>query len=188
MVQYADESCVCYRSQRYHVIRESGSWHLPAPPTRSHKTRTLTSLFNPPLLNLQAHVVYTAILSDRVAIIPPLTPDLAHVGGKPKQVPPITFGEIFDIPHLRKALNWPVLEWSEVKKAAYDVPLSHETTPVDGVVMEELGCWGIRTVGNKGSQDPGHSVHEMLLQLGELDVGVDLPVRLLTSSGLGSLG
>ncbi|KIO19396.1 hypothetical protein M407DRAFT_30970 [Tulasnella calospora MUT 4182] len=54
-------------------------------------------LVEPPLLNLQVHVVYTAMLSDRVAIIPPLTPDLAHVGGKPKQVPPINFGEIFDI-------------------------------------------------------------------------------------------
>ncbi|KIO19390.1 hypothetical protein M407DRAFT_223117 [Tulasnella calospora MUT 4182] len=105
------------------------------------------------------------MLSDRVAIIPPLTPDLAHVGGKPKQVPPINFGEIFDIPRLRKELNWPVLEWSEVKKAAYDVPLSYETTPMDGVVMDELGCWGVRTVGNKGNKDPGHSVHEMLLQL-----------------------
>ncbi|KAG8915843.1 hypothetical protein FRC00_011789, partial [Tulasnella sp. 408] len=171
-------------SIRANVIMSYVSWtagtYRPADSKPQHSKANLS-------INLQVHVVYTAMLADRVAIIPPLTPDLAHVGGKPKQVPPINFGEIFDIPQLRKSLNWPVLEWSEVKKAAYDVPLSHETTPVDGVVMDELGCWGIRTVGNKGSKDPGHSVHEMLLQLGELNVGVGMPVRLLTSSYLGSL-
>ncbi|KAG9008426.1 hypothetical protein FRB90_008890 [Tulasnella sp. 427] len=32
--------------------------------------------------------------------------------------------------------------------------------------MDELGCWGVRTAGFKGDRrDPGHSVHEMLLQL-----------------------
>lgn len=107
------------------------------------------------------------MLSDRVAIVPPLAPDLAHIGGKANQVPPINFGEIFDMPRLRKELNWPVLEWADIKIAAYDLPLSRETTPVPGAVMEELGCWGISSASKKENKNVGHSVLEMLLQLGE---------------------
>lgn len=61
-----------------------------------------------------------------------------------------------------------MLEWADIRRAAYDVPLSYDTVPVPGVVLDELGCWGLLTPGSKGIKDAKHPVHEMLLRSGEL--------------------
>lgn len=43
------------------------------------------------------------------------------------------FGDIFDLPYIREALNMPILEWKDVKdiKAGMELPL------------EPLGCWSL---------------------------------------------
>lgn len=52
----------------------------------------------------------------------------------------ITFGEIFDLPHLRAALHKPVLEWKDLKQ----LPLSTSSKPFDTSEVEEIGCWSTR--------------------------------------------
>lgn len=59
---------------------------------------------------LQINLIYLGLITDRVAIIPEFIP--SHIGG---HVPPIPFGEVFDVPRLRNELGKPVLEWREVK-------------------------------------------------------------------------
>jgi len=69
------------------------------------------------------NLIYLGLITDRVPIIPEFIP--SHIGG---HVPPIPFGEVFDVPRLRKELGKPVLEWREVK--------NHNSTFVD-----DIGCW-----------------------------------------------
>lgn len=51
----------------------------------------------------------------------------SHIGGS---VPPISFGEVFDVPRLRDLIGRPVLEWREVKDT------SSET-------VDDIGCWNL---------------------------------------------
>lgn len=71
-----------------------------------------------------------ALLTDRVAILPPFAP--SHIGQDAGLFP---FGEVFDVPRLSKEMGLPVIEWRDVKDPA--------STEVD-----QLGCWSIwvRTV------------------------------------------
>lgn len=64
------------------------------------------------------------MITDRVPIIPPFTP--SHIGG---DVPPIAFGDVFDVSRLREAVG-PVIEWHELKD-----PASAE--------VEDIGCWSV---------------------------------------------
>ncbi len=65
------------------------------------------------------------MITDRVPVIPMFTP--SHIGGS---VPPIAFGDVFDVPRLRKALNKPIIEWRDVKD-----PASNQ--------LDNLGCWNV---------------------------------------------
>ncbi|KAJ7619176.1 hypothetical protein DFH06DRAFT_1273898 [Mycena polygramma] len=69
------------------------------------------------------NLIYLGLITDRVPIIPEFIP--SHIGG---HVPPIPFGEVFDVPRLRNLLGRSVLEWREVKE--------HNSTFVD-----DIGCW-----------------------------------------------
>ncbi|KAJ7808255.1 hypothetical protein B0H14DRAFT_2870753 [Mycena olivaceomarginata] len=51
----------------------------------------------------------------------------SHIGG---HVPPIPFGQVFDVPRLRNLLGTSVLEWRDVK--------NHNSTFVD-----DIGCWNV---------------------------------------------
>jgi len=73
----------------------------------------------------QGNLLYLALLTDRVPIIPKFIP--SHIGS---EVAPISFGEIFDVPRLSKAIGKPVLEWHQVKD-------------VDSESLDDLGCWSI---------------------------------------------
>jgi hypothetical protein len=55
----------------------------------------------------------------------------SHIGST---VPPISFGEVFDVSRLRKLLQRPMVEWSEVKLNTSNV----ETTDAH---IDTLGCW-----------------------------------------------
>lgn len=76
------------------------------------------------------------MLSGRIPILPPFVPSSAHLG---KSGNITNVSELFDLPRLREELQWPILEWADVKRARYgemsDLP------PLEDVVKEPLGCW-----------------------------------------------
>ncbi|KAJ7727827.1 hypothetical protein DFH07DRAFT_851526 [Mycena maculata] len=69
------------------------------------------------------NLIYLGLITDRVPIIPEFIP--SHIGG---HVPPIPFGEVFDVPRLRTELGKPVLEWREVKHPS-------------STFVDDIGCW-----------------------------------------------
>ncbi|KAG8925254.1 hypothetical protein FRC01_010446 [Tulasnella sp. 417] len=91
------------------------------------------------------NLIYLALITQRIPVIPPLAPSLTHLGFD-KPLPMINFGEVFDLPRLRRALHAPILEWKDVKRAHYGEPWAINSPPVDGAVGEELGCWSTSQV------------------------------------------
>ncbi|KAF7289478.1 hypothetical protein HMN09_01341800 [Mycena chlorophos] len=87
---------------------------------------------------LYINLLYLALITERVAIIPPFTP--THVGGG--LAPTISFHEIFDVPRLEDALNTRIITWHDVKDPASEV-------------VDELGCWSVW----KGVQTFNHEPH-----------------------------
>ncbi|KAJ7361589.1 hypothetical protein DFH08DRAFT_844625 [Mycena albidolilacea] len=71
------------------------------------------------------NLIYLGLITDRVPIIAEFIP--SHIGG---HVPPIPFGQVFDVPRLRNLLGTSVLEWRDVK--------NHNSTFVD-----DIGCWNV---------------------------------------------
>ncbi|KAJ7110064.1 hypothetical protein C8R44DRAFT_842487 [Mycena epipterygia] len=71
------------------------------------------------------HLIYLGLITDRVPIIADFIP--SHIGS---HVPPIPFGEVFDVPRLRNELGKPVLEWREVKNP-------------NSTFVDEIGCWNV---------------------------------------------
>ncbi|KAH9944221.1 uncharacterized protein BXZ73DRAFT_87164 [Epithele typhae] len=57
-----------------------------------------------------ANLIYLGSITDRIPIMPMFTP--SHIGG---HVPPIPFGEVFDVPRFVKESGIEILEWDEVK-------------------------------------------------------------------------
>ncbi|KAG8925253.1 hypothetical protein FRC01_010445 [Tulasnella sp. 417] len=96
------------------------------------------------------NLIYLALITQRIPVIPPLVPCPTHLGfGEP--LPMINFGEVFDLPQLRRALRSPILEWKDVKRAHYGEPWGVDMPPVDGAVDEELGCWStIQVIRGRG--------------------------------------
>ncbi|KAF7309550.1 hypothetical protein MIND_00325900 [Mycena indigotica] len=74
---------------------------------------------------LYMNLLYLALITERVAVIPYFTP--THVGGS---APTIGFGEIFDIPRLEKALGTRILEWHQVKDPQSET-------------IDTMGCWSV---------------------------------------------
>ncbi|KAJ7676518.1 hypothetical protein DFH06DRAFT_1466020 [Mycena polygramma] len=70
------------------------------------------------------NLIYLAILTQRVPIMPFFSPTHIVEGGN------IDFGDVFDLPRLRKEIGKPVLEWWQVK--------DRNSTSVD-----PLGCWNV---------------------------------------------
>ncbi|KAK7063789.1 lysophospholipase NTE1 [Favolaschia claudopus] len=108
---------------------------LKGPPTQSYKdnlqnqTKYITSWGSSAgwandvitLMNL----VYLGRITDRVPILPVFMS--SHL---PVNTPPLPFGDVFDLPRFRQALELPVLEWREVKEA-------------DSKVVDDVGCWNV---------------------------------------------
>ncbi|KAF9225474.1 hypothetical protein BS17DRAFT_879488 [Gyrodon lividus] len=91
------------------------------------------------------NLLYLAIITDRVPIIPKFIP--SHIGG---DTPPIAFGDVFDIPRLQNALGIPILEWHQVKD-------------VDSQNIDQVGCWTVwEAVQNDEHTPRGSSLTEWL--------------------------
>jgi len=93
-------------------------------------------------------LIYLALITDRVPIVPMFTP--SHIGG---HVPPINFGDVFDVPRLRKGLGKPVLEWHDVKDRKSES-------------LDELGCWNVWESVQAREAIPRYSHIPMHLKLG----------------------
>ncbi|TFK77388.1 hypothetical protein BDN72DRAFT_910534, partial [Pluteus cervinus] len=94
-----------------------------------------------------ANLIYLAVLTERIPIIPPFIP--SHIGG---HVPPIPFGEVFDVPRISKALEMPILEFRHVKDP-------------NSTFVDELGCWNTWEAVEVHHQEPRPSPHLDLLKL-----------------------
>ncbi|KZT30811.1 hypothetical protein NEOLEDRAFT_37108 [Neolentinus lepideus HHB14362 ss-1] len=101
------------------------------------------------------NLIYLAKITDRIPIIPAFTPE-THVGTW--EVPGIPFGEVFDVPRLKKDLGFPVLEWHQVKD-----PNSEE--------IDEFGCWSVWTTVSSGpdGQTVGPRMNRAVY-----DIGLDI--------------
>ncbi|KAG8907820.1 hypothetical protein FRB99_001993 [Tulasnella sp. 403] len=104
--------------------------------------------------NLSLNVSYVTSLSgasgmtlrtNRVPIVPPLVPSGGHLNLEGKSANPWpNLSEVFDIDRLSRSIDWPVLEWAQVKKARYGQPFRYE--PLEGQVTDKIGCWSTRQV------------------------------------------
>lgn len=59
---------------------------------------------------VQTNLIYLALITERVAIIPPFVP-FDDIGSGPD----LEFGQVFDVTRLQKEMGKPVLEWYQVK-------------------------------------------------------------------------
>ncbi|KAJ3916990.1 hypothetical protein F5877DRAFT_80388 [Lentinula edodes] len=95
-----------------------------------------------------ANMIYLGFITDRVPVVPMFTPSHVNIGAA-NPVRPIAFGDVFDVPLMRKLTGKAILEWREVKDA--------ESEDVD-----EIGCWNIwesvqyREHAPRGSAAPDH--------------------------------
>ncbi|KAF7307044.1 hypothetical protein MIND_00497500 [Mycena indigotica] len=71
------------------------------------------------------NLIYLGLITDRIPIVPMFIP--SHVGG---HVPPIPFGEVFDVPRLRNEIGKSVLEWRDVKD-------------INSTEIDDIGCWNV---------------------------------------------
>lgn len=97
-------------------------------------------------------MIYLAMITSRIPVIPPFTSD---IGGDRI---PILFSEIFDLPYLRQKLGIPILEWSDIKEIA---PAANTDAPPD-----EVGCWNLWQVQSIGADGPRASFSTDTLGIG----------------------
>ncbi|KIO33664.1 hypothetical protein M407DRAFT_65342 [Tulasnella calospora MUT 4182] len=96
------------------------------------------------------NMIYLAVISRRIPILGPLLPMKSHLGAGGKT---IDFGEIFDLPRLSQAIQTPILQWSDVKKAS-------------GAETDFIGCWSLWPTVNKNAHEPHGSALPSFLHLG----------------------
>ena len=94
---------------------------------------------------MQANLIYLAIITDRVPIIPPFIP--SHVGGDAGS---IEFGDVFNTTRLSESIGIPVVEWKDVKRPG-------------SPIVDELGCWDVWQATQYDEHFPRRS--EVLSQL-----------------------
>ncbi|OCH88822.1 hypothetical protein OBBRIDRAFT_836268 [Obba rivulosa] len=135
--------------------------YLADPPTANFRdalrndTKYLTSFLSAGFTNdvmTIANMVFLAMVTSRVPIIPPFTSHINAVAD------PLTFSDIFDVPRLARALNAPILEWADVKDLA-----AAEAQRESG--QDEVGCWNIWEVDNVFAEGPRGSFTARVLNL-----------------------
>lgn len=97
------------------------------------------------------NLIYLGIITDRIPVLAPFTPSHINMGAK-NPVPPIDFGDVFDVPRLAKLLNWPVLEWRDIK--------DEQSNEWDG-----LGCWNVWEAVQDEEHHPRGSIAPEVLGL-----------------------
>ncbi|KAG7446668.1 uncharacterized protein BT62DRAFT_932112 [Guyanagaster necrorhizus] len=82
----------------------------------------------------QTNLIYLGLISDRIPVLPPFSPS-HHISD---DAGVIAFGDVFNLTHLRDVLQFPVIEWSDIK-----TPLKKLGDP--SASWEGLGCWSVRS-------------------------------------------
>ncbi|EJT99009.1 hypothetical protein DACRYDRAFT_101597 [Dacryopinax primogenitus] len=82
------------------------------------------------------NLLYLSLLTQRVPVLGPFVP--SHLSSTAGYIP---FSDVFDIAHLAKSMNAPVLEWGDLKS-------------VEEGVEEELGCWSAWMATSREIKDP----------------------------------
>lgn len=90
------------------------------------------------------NLVYLGIITDRVTVLPKFT--ATHIG---YHRPGLAFGDVFDLPRLRKALGRQVLEWRDVKDEKSEI-------------LDDLGCWSVWLSVSSESRPRGEAVTRSL--------------------------
>ncbi|KAG8958464.1 hypothetical protein FRC00_002723 [Tulasnella sp. 408] len=98
---------------------------------------------------LYVNLIFLAYMSHRIPIIPPFMPASSHIG---RNGPVLQFSDVYDLPRLREVLNWPILEWSDVKMARYNEVFDSNKSEKEGVEKEVLGCWGAQQAFDKNNR------------------------------------
>lgn len=78
----------------------------------------------------QMNLIYLGIISSRVPVLPSFSP--MHIGFDSEN---FHFGDVFDLPRLRKAVGHPILEWRDLK--------DHKS-----IEQDIFGCWSTWAVDN----------------------------------------
>ncbi|KAG8889452.1 hypothetical protein FRB99_003983, partial [Tulasnella sp. 403] len=86
------------------------------------------------------NLIHLGMLSRRIPITPPFMPSSSHLKG---QGVVMGFDDIFDLPRLRETLQWPILQWSDVKKTRYNLSVDFGPASADGPQREAVGCWSL---------------------------------------------
>ncbi|KAH9857996.1 hypothetical protein C2E23DRAFT_855905 [Lenzites betulinus] len=124
------------------------------PPTQSFRdnlrndTKYITSWISAGWTNdimTYANLIYLGSVTDRVPVVGMFTP--SHIGG---DVPPILFGEVFDVPRFNRESGIQIVEWYEVKDP-------------ESEVVDDLGCWNVWEAVQFNEHNPrGSSVPDWL--------------------------
>lgn len=109
-------------------------------------------------------MIYLAVMTRRIPILGPLLPLELHLGAGGNT---IDFGEIFDLPRLSEAIQTPILQWSDVKKASYNSTLDYNKDDTEsGAETDFIGCWSLWPTINKKEKEPYESGLPWFLHLG----------------------
>ncbi|KAJ7786565.1 hypothetical protein B0H16DRAFT_1755951 [Mycena metata] len=77
------------------------------------------------------NLIYLGMITERVPVLPVFLPSHAMMHSYGNDHSPLPFGDVFDLPRLRKAIKKPLLEWLDVK------------TSNSSAQMDEIGCWNV---------------------------------------------
>ncbi|KAF8160716.1 hypothetical protein B0H34DRAFT_697820 [Crassisporium funariophilum] len=142
------------------------SWVRKGPPTERFRdnlrndTSYITTWSNAGFTNQfmnYVNMIYLGTLSDRVPILPPFAPD-HHISSSAGVIP---FADIFDLSHLRRVLQTPILEWRDVKT----LPSHLSSDPYSATEIEDLGCWSTREESSSEPIRAENVVHHLGLDV-----------------------
>ncbi|KAK7021935.1 hypothetical protein VNI00_017164 [Paramarasmius palmivorus] len=158
------------------------------PPARSFRGNLkddrhyLTTWVNAGLTNEfmgMVNMIYLAMLSDRIPVIPPFAPE-DHISENAGYV---AFGDVFDLERYRNEVGQAVLEWRDIKKPLmpyeptvyatanrrqpghphyYGQPDTRQPISDHSSFVDTLGCWSTRARPNPDAI-PAHSFIEGIL-------------------------
>ncbi|KAJ7109973.1 hypothetical protein C8R44DRAFT_842428 [Mycena epipterygia] len=101
--------------------------------------------WNNQVINMM-NLIYLGIITDRVIVLPNYI--LTHNNDHERA--PLAFGDVFDIPRLKRALGKQILDWREVKD-------------VNSTSLDDLGCWAVwPAVQTRETVERGGEVRENL--------------------------
>ncbi|KAJ7170120.1 hypothetical protein C8R46DRAFT_1217718 [Mycena filopes] len=77
------------------------------------------------------NLIYLGMITERVPVLPVFLPSHSMMNSYGDDHSPLPFGDVFDLPRLRKAIKNPVLEWRDVK------------TSNSSAQLDQVGCWNV---------------------------------------------